>query len=179
MCGLNRRYCIRVWHGGTDVQSAPTQKAWGNRLNKLFGHLTLAVAALTPLTLGSDAWAHGYKKNGIAIVHPWIMETNAAGGSVYMKIANEAAKPDRLVSVASPMAEKADLEASAQGGQPAADVAAFVVPAQGELVLKSAGPHIALGGLRKPLHAYGMVPMSLVFERAGKVDIEVMVEEAQ
>jgi copper(I)-binding protein len=53
------------------------------------------------------------------------------------------------------------------------------VPAKGELILKSAGPHIALGGLRKPLNAYGTVPMSLVFERAGKMDIEVMVEAAE
>lgn len=148
-------------------------------MKKLLERMALAVAAMVPLTLVSDASAHGYKKNGIAIVHPWIMETAAARGSVYMKIANDAVEPDRLVSVASPIAEKADLEASGQGGQPAAEGAAFVVPAQGELVLKSAGPHIALGGLRKPLHAYGMVPLSLVFERAGKMDIEVMVEEVQ
>jgi copper(I)-binding protein len=148
-------------------------------LNKLFWRLALAVTAIVPLTLSSDVSAHGYKKNGIAIVHPWIMETVAADGSVYMKIANDAVEPDRLVSVASPIAEKAELESSGAVGQPAAQSAGFVVPAQGELVLKSAGPHIALGGLRKPLHAYGMVPLSLVFERAGKMDIEVMVEEAQ
>jgi hypothetical protein len=148
-------------------------------LNKLFERMVLAVAAMTPLTLGSDVSAHGYKKNGIAIVHPWIMETTEARGSVYMKIANDAVEPDRLVSVASPVAEKVDLEASGQGGQPAAEGAGFVVPARGELILKSAGPHIALGGLRKPLNAYGTVPMSLVFERAGKMDIEVMVEEAE
>lgn len=148
-------------------------------MNKLFERMVLAAAAMTPLTLSSDVSAHGYKKNGIAIVHPWIMETAAARGSVYMKIANDAVEPDRLVSVASPIAEKVDLEASGQEGQPAAEGAGFVVPAQGELILKSAGPHIALGGLRKPLNAYGTVPMSLVFERAGKMDIEVMVEEAE
>jgi copper(I)-binding protein len=148
-------------------------------MSRFIGCTPLIAAASALLVLGSGASAHGYKKNGIQIVHPWIMETAAVGGSVYMKIANDASEPDRLISVTSPIADKADLEGSGQAAQPTGAGAGFVVPARGELILKSAGPHIALGGLTKPLHAYGMVPMSLVFERAGKVDIEVMVEEAE
>lgn len=148
-------------------------------MDKLLQRQALVAAVSALLALSSGASAHGYKKNAIEIVHPWVMETTEANGSVYMKIANDASEPDRLVAVTSPLADKADLEASGQGDQPSPHGAGFVVPARGELILKSAGPHIALGGLRKPLHAYGTVPMSLVFERAGKMDIEVMVEEAE
>jgi copper(I)-binding protein len=138
-----------------------------------FGRVLFAGAVW--LSLGGAVLAHGYKQNGIELVHPWIMETETAdvGGSVFMKIVNGTAEPDRLVAVRSPLAETADLEASSNAA------VAFVVPAHGELILTKSGPHIALGGLKKPLHAYGTLPLHLVFERAGEMRIEVMVEEAQ
>ena len=40
-------------------------------------------------------------------------------------------------------------------------------------------PNIMLLGLSKPLTTYDSFPMTLVFEKAGKLDIEVIVEEAQ
>lgn len=144
-------------------------------LGQYMRHACIAAVAALSLCVASVAWAHGYKKNGIEIVHPWVMETAAADGNVYMKIVNEAAGSDRLLAVTSPLADKATLESPDGGGQAAASDG-LVVPGKGELVLKSAGPHIALGGLKKPLNAYGRVPMSLTFEHAGVLAIEVMVE---
>jgi periplasmic copper chaperone A len=50
--------------------------------------------------------------------------------------------------------------------------------AGGELILKRDGPHIVLTGVKKQLGAYDAFTMTLVFERAGKVEVEVQVEEA-
>ena len=44
--------------------------------------------------------------------------------------------------------------------------------------LKRGGPHILLSGMKKQLGAYDAFVMTLVFERAGKVEVEVQVEEA-
>jgi copper(I)-binding protein len=46
-----------------------------------------------------------------------------------------------------------------------------------ELVLGRGGPHFLLSDLAKQLAAYDSFPMTLNFERAGNVVIEVLVEE--
>ena len=55
--------------------------------------------------------------------------------------------------------------------------AAFVVKDGEELGLAGDGPSVMLVGLRKPLNAYDDFKMTLVFERAGRITIDVMVEE--
>ena len=53
------------------------------------------------------------------------------------------------------------------------------IPAgRGEVDLKRGGPHILLVGDEEALGAYDSFLMTLTFERAGKVEVEVMVEEA-
>ena len=53
------------------------------------------------------------------------------------------------------------------------------VPARGELVLSADGPHLLLGGFKKRLSAYDTFKLTLVFEKAGRIEVEVMVEEAE
>ena len=45
--------------------------------------------------------------------------------------------------------------------------------------LKRDGPHLELTGFKRQLDAYESFAMTLVFEKAGSVVIEVMVEEAE
>jgi copper(I)-binding protein len=51
------------------------------------------------------------------------------------------------------------------------------IPGRGELMLRSDGPHIVLSGLKKPLRAYDSFALTLVFENAGTVNVQVSVEE--
>ncbi|HKZ95651.1 MAG TPA: copper chaperone PCu(A)C [Hyphomicrobiaceae bacterium] len=140
------------------------------RTSRLRLHTVVGTLALFVLATGVSA--HGYKMKSLEIVHPWAMETAGKTASVSMKIASKAHEADRLLSASSTIAERVELAAAAAGS-------GFVVPAGGELQLTSTGPHIALDGLRKPLNAYGTFPLSLMFERAGRIDIEVMVEAAE
>ena len=57
-------------------------------------------------------------------------------------------------------------------------VAALRVPAGGELVLSANGPRLLLSGFKKRLNAYDSFKITLVFEKAGRMEVEVMVEEA-
>ena len=57
------------------------------------------------------------------------------------------------------------------------DVKALSIPGRGELILRSDGPHIVLSGLKKPLRAYDSFALTLVFEKAGAVNVQVSVEE--
>ena len=137
---------------------------------------------LSPLTAvlglalgGTGALAHEVKHGEIAIVHPWVMATvvPSANAVVSFKIRNGGKHDDQLVSASSPLAPHAEL-VDVQNSH----LNRVEVKADGVLVLGSDGPHIVLRGLTKPLSAYDRFPMTLTFTRAGKVTVEVMVEEA-
>jgi len=140
---------------------------------------TLALAAAA-LFVATAAQAHSHKFKKLEIVHPWCIETDAAAStvSVYMTVRNSGPKADRLVGAQTSIAAKAELfGATVTSAQQAKPITSLEAKASGELILKRDGPHIVLTGV-KQLGAYDAFPMTLVFERAGKVEIEVQVEEA-
>jgi copper(I)-binding protein len=47
----------------------------------------------------------------------------------------------------------------------------------GQLTLGAAGPGVVPSGLKRPLRAYDGFTRTLVFEKAGPVDVEVVVDE--
>ena len=141
--------------------------------------LSLAVALAPPA-----AMAHSHKKKGLEIVHPWtpaMVEANVANIPVYMKLKNSGKAPERLLSATTPLADKVELiEPKPQGSMTLPTVAtALSVPAGGELVLSANGPRLLLSGFKKRLDAYDSFKLTLVFEKAGRMEVEVMVEEAE
>ena len=46
-----------------------------------------------------------------------------------------------------------------------------------DVALKRTGPHLVLTGLAKPLAPYDSFLMTLIFERAGEIEVEIAVEE--
>ena len=139
---------------------------------------TLALAAAARV-VATAAQAHSHKLKKLEIVHPWCIETNdtAKPVVVFMTIKNAGSKPDRLLRAAASIAGK---DRAARGARPTrkACVIASIPVGRGEVNLKRGGPHILLTGVKKQLGAYDSFLMTLTFERAGKVEVEVMVEEA-
>ena len=133
-------------------------------------------ALLAVMMLAGGAQAHSHKLKSLEIVHPWCWETGAATKTVavYMTVRNTSRRPDRLLRASASIAEKAELRAPGEG-KPAKSLDAI---GHGELILKQDGPHILLTGVKRQLDAYDAFVMTLVFERAGKVEVEVAVEEA-
>ena len=138
----------------------------------------LALAAAVTLTAGA-AHAHSHKLKQLEIVHPWCIETEDTAKPVVvsMTIRNAGAKPDRLLRAAASNAAKTELRAGTPPDAEGAVIAFIPVEGRGEVNLKRGGPHILLTGVKKPLGAYDSFLMTLTFERAGKVEVEVMVEE--
>jgi copper(I)-binding protein len=134
---------------------------------------TLAVAAA--MLVATAAHAHSHKLKSLEIVHPWCWETQDAtkAVAVYMTIRNSARRADRLLRASTSIADKTELRLSGD------DKSAKSLEARpgGELILKRDGPHILLTGVKRQLGAYDAFFMTLVFERAGKVEVEVAVEE--
>ncbi len=134
--------------------------------------IRFAAAALVGcLAFGGAAEAHSYKQKRIEIVHPW--SRPAAKGEtvvVSMLLRNRAKGADRLVGVRSAFGGSATLAGAPHG--------ALAVPAKGEVALKRDGPHIEIATISKALDPYDGFALTLVFEKAGAIEVEVVVEDA-
>src|SRR6266851_10003817 len=123
------------------------------------------------------AHAGDYKAGPLDVSNPWSRAT-PKGSSVaagYMKITNNGSTPDRLVSGSSDVASKFEVhEMSMENG------VAKMRPVKGGLEikpgetveLKPGSFHVMLVGLKKPLMAGEHVNATLVFEKAGAINVE-------
>ena len=137
---------------------------------------------LIPLTLAAAAalaQAHDYTVGALHIAHPWARAT-AQGqriGGAYLAIDNHGAA-DRLLSVRGAVAEALQLHSMALQGNVMhmREVDAIDVPAGAKVKLEPGGLHIMLVGLKAPLAAGSSFPLTLKFEKAGEVKVDVKVE---
>lgn len=119
----------------------------------------------------------------LQIDHAWARPAAVGGNSAaYLTITNTGSKPDRLLSVSSPVAKTLELHRSmVMGGkammEPAADGVAL--PAGTTAVFAPGGYHIMLIGLKGPLKAGDTVPATLTFQTAGKVAVTFTVETSK
>src|SRR4051812_15245485 len=137
----------------------------------------LSLAAAT-LLAANTADAHSHKVKQLEIVHPWCIETEDATKPVVVSMTiKNAGKPDRLLSASTLEAAKAELRAGVPPDTEGEVISAIPVDSRGEVNLKRGGPHILLTGMKRTLGAYDGFLMTLTFARAGKVEVEVVVEE--
>ncbi|MNC17203.1 hypothetical protein D3C75_650760 [compost metagenome] len=141
---------------------------------------SLTLAALLACVLPS--FAHEYKVGELTIDHPWSRELppNAPAGAAYFTLHNQGAEADRLIAASSPRAQKSELHTHLQqdGMMKMVQIPGVDIPAQGEVVFQPGGNHVMLFGLSQPLTAGEQFPLTLEFEKAGKVDVQVKVEPA-
>jgi hypothetical protein len=117
----------------------------------------------------------------IEIRRPWArpaLQTPAEAGG-FFTLTNAGAEPDRLVAASSPAAETVGIHAiKVVGGdinvRPREN--GIALPAGVTLTFQPRGYHLLLIGLRAPLSAGGSLPVTLIFEKAGHIDIELAVE---
>lgn len=142
--------------------------------------LLLATAVL-PLAGAAAAQDNVTPVGALRIATPW---TRAAGqgmqGGGFFTIRNTGATPDRLLSATSPGAGRIELHTHIRDGdvmrmRPVNDIP---VPANGEVTLQPGGLHLMLIGLTQPMDVGGSVPVTLRFERAGEVTVNLSVQAA-
>lgn len=139
----------------------------------MFPKFLLAAAALA---LATPAFA----EMRIADPYARAMGANAVTGAAFMVIENHAAADDRLVSAASEVAERVELhthKADASGTMKMIHVPeGFAIPANGSHALERGGDHVMLLGLKRPLAQGDTFTVTLTFEKAGEVTVEVPVD---
>lgn len=106
----------------------------------------------------------------------------APTGAAYMLIHNSASEPDRLVEVRSPAASSVALHhhveedgvmrmRPVEGG--------LALEAGSDLLLERGGAHVMFMGLTGPWEDGDVIPLTLVFEKAGEIAVEVPVDMAR
>jgi periplasmic copper chaperone A len=132
---------------------------------------------VTALALAAPAArAEDYKAGAIVIAHPWARATpgGASTAAGYFKLTNTGTTPDRLVAATSEVANAADIHemSMVQGVMQMRPLKDGITLKPGESVeLKPGGEHVMMTGLKQPLKKGDQVKGTLVFEKAGKVDI--------
>ena len=136
--------------------------------------LTAAVAVgLQPITVAQPST--------VTIENPWTRATApgqaVAGG--FMTVINTTGPEDRLLRASSPVAKEVQIHNTTMDEgvmrmRPMADGVA--IPAGGRVEFKPRALHLMFMGLQAPIAAGTTVPVTLEFERAGKVGATFRVE---
>lgn len=132
--------------------------------------------------LSHSAQAHGFTVGDLEIGHPWsrAIPQGAKVAAGYLKITNKGSAPDRLVSVTGEIAGRTEIHEMAvdsQGVMTMRPLAGGVgIPAGGEVELKPGGIHVMFLDLNGAPKAGERFKGTLVFEKAGPVDVEFAVE---
>lgn len=141
----------------------------------------LAAATLAMLLAAPAAQAHDYTQGNLKIGHPWARETAsmARAGGAFLKIENTGDAPDRLLKASSPMAARTEVHTVIREGDVMRmrEVSAVDLAPKSTTELKPGGYHIMLMELAGPLKAGDRFPMTLVFEKAGSITVEILVEK--
>lgn len=139
---------------------------------------TVLVAAICALAV--PAAAHEFTVGSITVGHPWARASAPAApaGAAYMVLENTGVEVDRLVAASSPRAEEVELHThSMDGGIMRMRPVIAVEVAPGEpTVLRPGGLHVMLIGLTRPLVEGETFPLTLEFEEAGTIEVDVQVE---
>jgi hypothetical protein len=142
-------------------------------------HRALVVFLL--LLIPSAVIAANYKVGALEIDSPWARATapTAPAGGGYLTIVNKGTTADRLVAVRSPVAQAAAIHEMKMEGnimRMRELDKGLEIPAGGTVTLAPSGFHVMLMGLKGPLKQGTKVPLTLVFEKAGSIDVELSVE---
>jgi copper(I)-binding protein len=162
---------------------------------QIMTRLLASIFALTVLTqAGSIALAqmnhgsgHGQsdakqEMTGIQVTGAWARATTsrARNGAAYVTLANSGSMSDKLVSVSTPVAGRPELHTHIKDGDimRMRQVQHIEVGPNAMVTLQPGGLHIMLMELKEPLTKGATFPMTLVFEKAGEVTVEVAVQSA-
>lgn len=141
---------------------------------------SVVLGALASL-VASAAIAQGQPARSISIQHPWSRETavgQAAGGG-FMTVTNSGLDDDRLVSGSSPVAADVQLHTMTMDGgvmRMRQVTNGITVPSKGSVALRPGSFHLMFIGLKRPLRQGERFPVTLQFQRAGRVTVQFAVQ---
>lgn len=144
--------------------------------------LRTCIALATAFTFNIPGHAQETKLKDLLIDNPYARATVASqrAGGAYVTIENKGKNADKLIGASSPVAKSVEIHTMTMDGNVMRmrEVGQIEIPASGRVEMKPGdGFHLMLMGLQQTLKAGDSFPMTLVFEKAGKTEVKVKVQE--
>jgi copper(I)-binding protein len=132
----------------------------------------LSVAALSAHAMDS----------AITVMDPYARTASpmAKSGAAFMQIMNSGPEADRLIAARSPASARVELHTHIDDGNGVMLMRevedGFEIPAGGSHMLARGGDHVMFMGLADSWSQGDKVPVTLVFEKAGEITLEIPVD---
>lgn len=138
---------------------------------------TTFAAALTATIFALPAFA-----DGIEVHDPYARSSgmSAIAGAAFMMIHNHGDVDDRLIDVRSDISKRVELHTHIDAGDGVMQMRhvpdGFELPAGEHVVLERGGKHVMFMGLNDAMEQGETVSITLIFEHAGEVEVQVPVD---
>ena len=140
---------------------------------------TVLLGSLMALAINGQVHTQTPDAKSIVIDHPWARATptGAKTGAAYVTLINNGSSGDRLLAAKTPVADAVQFHSVSEenGVSRMREMRAVEIPPGGKVTFSPGGMHIMLVGLKQPLKEGQTFPLSLTFEKAGKVDVTVTI----
>ncbi|EBA15490.1 hypothetical protein RSK20926_14771 [Roseobacter sp. SK209-2-6] len=140
---------------------------------------SVVAAAVAAVVFAGAAYAEGAK----IMVHDQYARVSAKAsksGAAFMEIMNMASEADQLIAARSDVAKRVELHTHMESGDGIMKMMhveeGFAIPAGGMHKLQRGGDHVMFMGLNQSLEHGDTVKVTLVFQNAGEVEIEIPVD---
>lgn len=163
-------------HAMLGVQAEPANSPTAARA----GDNAADPSSFVVVAAGGSHNGHSMAGDGpIVVDSAWARETtpSAKAGGVFVSISNHGEAADRLIAGSSEAAGRVELHTHIMEGEvmKMRQVQAIDLPAGEVVALEPGGFHVMLIDLVEPLREDDTIPLTLTFEQAGDIDIEVQV----
>lgn len=141
-----------------------------------------ALAAVLSLALPATAETH---PEGMHVhdVYARSMGKVGASGAIFFMMHNNAATDDRLIAARADVAERVELHTHKEDANGVMQMLhveeGFAIPAGEMHELARGGDHVMLLGLTRELADGDTFPVTLIFEQAGEITVEAVVDNAR
>ena len=138
-------------------------------LTKFFFLISLYLAGLiVPMAETVSLMTH----KGLSFEKPWVRPSTGPNTAAYITITNSGNQPDRLIEVESADATTVELHNHIEeNGVMKMRPVSFIEIGADPVEMKPGGLHIMLMGLKESFQGKKEIPLTLHFEKAGKIDI--------
>jgi copper(I)-binding protein len=145
--------------------------------------MTIIIATAAVLHAASPALAqHMHDAKGVKVSEPWARAAGkmAHAGAAYLTLETAGDAGDKLVAASTPAAGRVELHTHIKDGDVMRmrPVQSIEVGPHAKVTLKPGGLHLMLRDLKGALEKGATFPLTLRFEKAGEVTVEVAIQAA-
>lgn len=150
-------------------------------LLRLLTACVLSTTALSALSHEHGHSEHQQAAEALTVSSAWsrAMPPSVPTGAAYFKLNNAGEQQERLIGAQTPRAGKTELHTHVHEGDimRMEQIDSVEIPAGGQAEFKPGGNHVMMFELKEPLVAGDSFPLTLIFEHAGEVTVDVMIQE--